>query len=152
MEFVSAWIFVLHILEKLHGLKAWFKHRISVTLDTSEFGKADFFLLLEEGVIIGWWDKEAHKISYYIVSKLLEYAYEINVKHEISVRCALLALDQDIVLQAMSRETRDCARARQRAQNKYFLFCGCCKERTSINFACAIINFEKMFKYLKLDD
>lgn len=58
--------------------------------DASEFNKADFILLLKKEVIPGWWDKETHKLSCYIVSKLLEYAYEVNVKQEVSVRRALI--------------------------------------------------------------
>ena len=54
--------------EKLHRAtsslnKTRFKHRISVVTDAGVFGKAEFILLLEKGVIPGWWDKEAHKIS-----------------------------------------------------------------------------------------
>ena len=42
MEFFFAWAFVLHILEKLQGLKAWFKHPISVTVDAQSLVKEIF--------------------------------------------------------------------------------------------------------------
>lgn len=66
--------------------------------DAGEFGKADFILLLEKGVIPGCWHNEAHKISYHIVSTLLEYEYEVNAKQKVSVRRGLLALDPKPVL------------------------------------------------------
>lgn len=63
-----------------------------------EFGKADFILLLEKGVISGCWHNEAHKISYHIISTLLEYEYEVNAKQEVSVRRGLLVLDPKTAL------------------------------------------------------
>ena len=57
--------------------------------------------MLEKRVITGWWDN-------FILYCFKLFAYEVNVKHEISVRCALLAFDQDIVLQFLSREIHDC--------------------------------------------
>ena len=66
--------------------------------DAEEFGKADFIFLLERGFIPGFWHNEAHKISYHIVSTLLEYEDEVNVKQEVSVRRGLLALDPETVL------------------------------------------------------
>ena len=70
-------------LEKLHRAtsllnKARFKHRVSVKVEAGEFGKADFILLLAKGVIPGCWHNEAHKISYHIISTLLEYEYEVK--------------------------------------------------------------------------
>ena len=64
---------------------ATFLTEVKKMADVSEFGKEDFILLLDKGIIPGWWDKEAHKITYFIVSKLLGYAYEVNDKQEVSV-------------------------------------------------------------------
>ena len=98
--------YIIH--EKLHGEtsllnKARFKHKISGMADTSEFGKADFILLIEKGVMPGWWDKETRKISYYFVSKLLDYACEVNVEQEVPVRPALSALYPNVLLPEKTR-------------------------------------------------
>ena len=90
-------------LEKLHRgtsllNKGRFKHRISVVEDAGEFGKADFILLLEKGVITGCSHNEDHKISNHIFSTLLEYEYEVNAKQEVSVRRGLLVLDPKTAL------------------------------------------------------
>ena len=66
--------------------------------DAGEFGKADFILLLEKGVITGCSHNEDHKISNHILSTLLEYEYEVNAKQEVSVRRGLLAFDPKTVL------------------------------------------------------
>lgn len=82
--------------------KALFK-QISVMVDASELGKAGCILLLEKWAILGWWDKETHKTSYYFVSKLLLYAYEINVQQHVAIRRALLALVPNIVLPQITK-------------------------------------------------
>ena len=51
----------------------------------AEFGKAGLVSFLEEGVIYGWLDKESQKNSFHIVSRLLEFVYEVDAKQEVSV-------------------------------------------------------------------
>ena len=56
-------------------------------------------LLLEKGVSPGWWDKEAHKITYKIVSELIEFSSEVKDTQENRVKRALFALDDRILLE-----------------------------------------------------
>ena len=55
-------------------------------------------LLLEKGVPPRWWDKEAHKITYKIVSELIEFSCEARDTQENCVKIALFALDDRLLL------------------------------------------------------
>ena len=54
--------------------------------------------LLEKGISPGWWDKEVHKITYKIVSELIEFSSEVKDTQENCVKRALFALDDRILL------------------------------------------------------
>ena len=60
--------------------------------------KEELVLLLEKGISPGWWDKEVHKITYKIVSELIELSYEVKDTQENCVERALFALDDRIFL------------------------------------------------------
>ena len=55
-------------------------------------------MLLEKGISPGWWDKEVHKITYKIVSELIEFSSEVKDTQENCVKRALFALDDRILL------------------------------------------------------
>ena len=55
-------------------------------------------MLLEKGISPGWWDKEAHKVTYKIVSELVEFSSEVKDTQENCVKRALFALDDRILL------------------------------------------------------
>ena len=42
--------------------------------------------LLEKGISPGWWDKEIHKITYNIVSELIEFSSEVKDTQEIVLK------------------------------------------------------------------
>lgn len=48
---------------------------------------------LEKGIIPGWWDGKAHKITYFIVSLLFAYSLQVFGKQEDTVKKTLLSLD-----------------------------------------------------------
>ena len=60
--------------------------------------REELVLLLEKGIFPGWWDKEVHKITYKIVSELIEYSPEVKDTQENCVKRALFALDDRILL------------------------------------------------------
>ena len=62
------------------------------------FKKDELLLLLRDGVKPGWWDKEAHKITYKIASELFNYCFELPGKYETYVMRALKSLDPSLVL------------------------------------------------------
>ena len=64
--------------------------------DAETFGKKDFILLLEKRIVPGWWDREAQKITYFIISQLFEYSFEVVGKEEDTVTNPLLSLDYQI--------------------------------------------------------
>ena len=74
------------------------KNKLMEMASTNTFGKADFILLLEKGEIPGWWDRKAHKITFFIISQLIDYTCEIEGNQEQLVKNALFALEPDIVL------------------------------------------------------
>ena len=53
------------------------------------YGKEDLILLLEKGNIPGWWNKGAQKISYILLSQLIECSREATGKQEETVKNAL---------------------------------------------------------------
>ena len=60
--------------------------------------REELVLLLEKGVSPGWWDKEVHKVTYKIVSELIEFSFEVKDTQENRVKRALFALDDRILL------------------------------------------------------
>ena len=60
--------------------------------------REELVLLLEKGASPGWWDKEVHKITYKIVSELIEFSSEVKDTQENCVKRALFALDDRILL------------------------------------------------------
>lgn len=69
---------------------------IAMITDAEIFGKKGFILMLEKRIVPGWWDREAHKITYFIISQLFEYSFEVVGKEEDTVRNPLLSLDYQI--------------------------------------------------------
>ena len=59
--------------------------------------------LLEKGISPGWWDKEAHKITYTIVSELIEFSCEARDTPENCVKIALFALDDRLLLKNVTK-------------------------------------------------
>ena len=55
-------------------------------------------LLLEKGVSPEWWDKEVHKITYKIVSELIEFSSEVKGTQKNCFKRAIFALDDRILL------------------------------------------------------
>ena len=45
--------------------------------DAEKISKKVLILLLEKGIVSGWWDRGAHKITYFIISQLFEYILEV---------------------------------------------------------------------------
>lgn len=66
--------------------------------DAEKIGKKVLILLLEKGIVSGWWDRGAHKITYFIISQLFEYILEVVGKKEDTVKNALLSLDSQIII------------------------------------------------------
>ena len=66
--------------------------------DAEKIGKKVLILLLEKGIVSGWWDRGAHKITYFIISQLFEYILEVVGKQEDTVKNALLSLDSQIFI------------------------------------------------------
>ena len=60
--------------------------------------REELVLLLEKGISPGWWDTEVHKITYKIVSELIEFSSEAKDTQENCVKRALFALDDRILL------------------------------------------------------
>ena len=60
-------------------------------------------LLIEKGISPGWWDKEVHKITYKIVSEIIEFSSEVKDTQEHCVKRALFALDDS---QLLKKETK----------------------------------------------
>ena len=48
--------------------------------------KEELVLLLEKGISPGWWDKDIHKITYNIVSELIEFSSEVKDTLEIVLK------------------------------------------------------------------
>ena len=65
--------------------------------------REELVLLLEKGISPGWWDKEVHKITYKIVSELIEFSSEVKDTQENCVKRALFALDDRILLKKRNR-------------------------------------------------
>ena len=60
--------------------------------------REELVLLLEKGISPRWWDKEVHKITYKIVSDLIEFSSEVRDTQENCVKRALFSLDDRILL------------------------------------------------------
>ena len=60
--------------------------------------REELVLVLEKGISPGWWDKEVHKITYKIVSELIEFSSEVKDTKENCVKRALFVLDDRILL------------------------------------------------------
>ena len=60
--------------------------------------KKKIILLLGKGIVSGWWDREAHKITYFIISQLLEYSLKVAGKQEDTMRNVFMFLDSHIFL------------------------------------------------------
>ena len=70
----------------------------SMAIVCKDICREELVLLLEKGISLGWWDKEVHKITYKIVSELIEYSSEVKYYQESCVKRALFALDDRIFL------------------------------------------------------
>ena len=60
--------------------------------------KADYLTFLREGVKLGWWDKEAFKISYDILYNLFECCFEVTGSLETLISKSLHVLDSSLTL------------------------------------------------------
>ena len=70
----------------------------SMAIVCKDICREELVLFLEKGISAGWWDKEVHKITYKIVSELIEYSPEVKDTQENCVKRALFALDDRILL------------------------------------------------------
>ena len=70
----------------------------SMAIVCKDICREELVLLLEKGVSPGWWDKEVHKVTYKIVSELIEFSFEVKDTQENRVKRALFALDDRILL------------------------------------------------------
>ena len=65
----------------------------TMTIVCEDICREELVLLLEKGASPGWWDKEVHKITYKIVSEIIEFSSEVKDTQEHCVKRALFALD-----------------------------------------------------------
>lgn len=64
--------------------------------DAETFSKKDFILLLEKRIVPAWWDREAQKVTSFIISQLFEYSFEVVGKEQDTLTNPLLSLDYQI--------------------------------------------------------
>ena len=62
----------------------------SMAIVCKDICREELVLLLEKGVSLGWWDKKVHKITYKIVSELIECSSEVKDTQENCVKRAYL--------------------------------------------------------------
>ena len=94
-EATGNFIFLSHTLTRL--MFESFKQARMVIVCKYIF-REELVLLLEKSVSLGWLGKEVHKITYKIVSELIEFSSEVKVTQENCVQRALCALDERILL------------------------------------------------------
>ena len=75
-----------------------FKQASIMAIVCKDIWREELALVLEKGISLGWWDKEVQKITYKIVSELIEFSSEIKETKENCVKRALFALDDRILL------------------------------------------------------
>ena len=75
-----------------------FKQASIMAIVCKDIWREELVLVLEKGISPGWWDKEVHKITYKIVSELIEFSSEVKDTQENCVKRALFALDDRILL------------------------------------------------------
>ena len=61
----------------------------SMAILCKDISREESVLLLEKGISPGWWDKKVHKMTYKIVSELIEYSSEVKYTQESCVKRAL---------------------------------------------------------------
>ena len=74
------------------------KFQVSMVIVWKSICTEELVLLLENGISPEWCDKEIHKITYKIVSELIEFLSEVKDTQENCVKRALFALDDRILL------------------------------------------------------
>ena len=75
----------------------------SMAIVWKDIFREELVLLLEKGVSPGWWDKEVYKITYKIVSELIEFSSDVEDTQENCVKRALFALDNRILLKKRNK-------------------------------------------------
>ena len=75
-----------------------FKQASIMAIVCKDIWREELVFVLEKGISPGWWDKEVQKITYKIVSELIEFSSEIKDTKENCVKRALFALEDRILL------------------------------------------------------
>ena len=75
----------------------------SMAIVCKDISREELVLLLDKSVSLGWWNKNAHKITYKIVSELIESSSEVDHTQENCVKRALFALDGMILWEKQTK-------------------------------------------------